>query len=75
MSENARNIRQSHKLHHVKKLEIGISNSRGENPKKPLQGDSLSLLLFVIAMMAHSYILIYRKCPVGFKFYKIIVKY
>ena len=64
MFENTQDIRASRKLHHksLGKMKGGIS-SRRTKPKRDIninihiQGDSLSPLLFLIAMMQLNYIL------------------
>ena len=78
-SQNVPDVRQSHKVYreYHEKLESGIDSrrknlSRGENPGDIYQGDALSPLLFVIAMMALNDIL--RKYTGGYKLIKVTEK-
>ena len=73
LSKNAQDICQSPKVYHTshEKLESGNERRKenfswGEIQSGTFQGDALSLLLFVIAMMPLKHIR--RKCTEGYKF-------
>ena len=72
LSQNVQNITWSHKLHRKNhaNLESGTDSRRkklswNKDPKRDFQGDALSPLLFIIAMMPLNHIL--SKCIAGYK--------
>ena len=75
LPQNVQSIRRNHKLYgeNHENLESGMESRReklncSENPERLFQGDALSPLLFVIAMMPLNYI--FRRCT-GYKFDKL----
>ena len=72
LPQNVQNITWSHKLYreNYENLESGIDSSRkklncNKDPKRYFQGDALSPLLFINALMPLNHIL--RKCTAGYK--------
>ena len=75
--ENVPDIRQSHKVYRKKNMENlrveltagGKSLAKVKIQGVMFQGDKLSSLLFIIAIMPHNHIR--RKCTVGFRLHKL----